>query len=208
MRFAENAICLLLALSLASGCRTAQAPANPKSNARAKAILQYVQSLEGRTNKCVLSGQFSNFGDGANLRLMDEIHDRTGHWPVILGVDYADFTTNGLRLTLDTPNQAVIGYWKQGGLVTVSAHLYNPARTNASGGLRDKDVDLDTLLDPSSETHVRWLQELDQLAGGLQQTQGCRGGGAVAAVSRDERRLVLVGRQRPGDVHQTVAPDV
>ena len=163
-------ICLFLALILTSGCRTSpRAAANPKSNAGAKAILRYVQSLEGRTNQCVLSGQFSNFGKGANLNVMDEIHNQTGHWPAILGVDYADFATNGLRLTHDAPNRAVIGYWKQGGLVTISAHLYNPARTNASGGLRDKDVDLNTLLDPSSDTHVRWLQELDQLAGGLQQ---------------------------------------
>jgi mannan endo-1,4-beta-mannosidase len=167
MRFSENTICLWLAMILASGCRTPQAPANPKSNARAKAILRCVQSLEGRTNKCVLSGQFSNFGNGANLSVMDKIHDQTGHWPAIFGVDYADFSTDGL--THDTPNQAVIGYWKQGGLVTISAHLYNPARTNASGGLRDKDVDFNTLLDPSSETHVRWLHELDQMADGLQQ---------------------------------------
>ncbi len=153
---------------LAAGCRTTpQSPANPKANARAKAILRYVQSLEGRTNQCVLSGQFSNFGDGANLSVMDEIHNQTGHWPAIFGVDYADFSTDGL--ICEKPNQAVIGYWKQGGLVTISAHLYNPARTNASGGLRDKNVDLNPLLDPSSETHVRWLQELDQLAGGLQQ---------------------------------------
>jgi len=152
---------------LTSGCRTSQEPANPRSNAKAKAILRYVQRLEGRTNKCVLSGQFSNFGNGASLSVMDKVHDQTGHWPAILGVDYADFTTDGL--THDTPNQTVIGYWTQGGLVTISAHLYNPARTNASGGLRDKDVDLNTLLDPLSETHVRWLQELDQLAGGLQQ---------------------------------------
>ena len=162
----KNTICLLLAMILVSGCRTPQAAANPKSNARAKAILKYVQSLEGRTNKCVMSGQFSNFGQGADLRLVNEIHDQTGHWPAILGVDYAG--RGGI--THDAPNQAAIEYWKQGGLVTISAHLYNPARTNVDGGgLRDKGVDLDTLLDTRSETHVRWMHELDQLAGGLQQ---------------------------------------
>jgi mannan endo-1,4-beta-mannosidase len=164
----KNVFCLLLAVILTSGCRTTpQTVANPKSNATAKAILRYVQSLKERTDKRVLSGQFSNFGKGANLSLMDKIHDQTGHWPAILGVDYIDFTTDGL--TCETPNRVATEYWKQGGLVTISAHLYNPARTNASGGLRDKDVDLDTLLNPSSETHVRWLQELDQLADGLQQ---------------------------------------
>jgi mannan endo-1,4-beta-mannosidase len=164
----KNIFFLLPALILATGCHTPpQAPANPKSNAGTRAILRYVQSLEGRTNHCVLSGQFSNFGNGASLSVMDKIHSQTGRWPAILGVDYADFTTDGL--TWDTPNRAVLGYWKQGGLVTISAHLYNPARTNASGGLRDKNVDLKLLLDPSSAAHVRWLRELDQLAEGLQQ---------------------------------------
>jgi mannan endo-1,4-beta-mannosidase len=157
---------LLLAAILASGCRTPQSSANLHSNAQAKAILKYFQNLEGRTNKCLLSGQFSSFGGGANLRLMNSIHDKTGHWPAFLGVDYAG--RGGVAP--DAPNKAAIEYWKQGGLVTVSTHLYNPARTNSAfSGLRDKDVDLSTLLDPKTETHARWIHELDQIAAGLQQ---------------------------------------
>jgi mannan endo-1,4-beta-mannosidase len=72
----------------------------------------------------------------------------------------------------EAPNRAVLDYWNQGGLVTLSAHLYNPARTNAMfGGLRDQDVDLNALLDVGSETHARWIHELDQIADGLQQLQ-------------------------------------
>jgi mannan endo-1,4-beta-mannosidase len=61
-----------------------------------------------------------------------------------------------------------IRYWQQGGLVTVSAHLYDPAKTNG-GGLRDKGVDLSTLLTTNGETHARWMRELDELAAGLQE---------------------------------------
>ena len=161
----RNFFSLLLAAILASGCRTPQSSANPHSNSQAKAILKYFHSLEGRTNQCLLSGQFSNFGDRANLHLVNEIHDKTGHWPAILGVDYAG--RGGVAP--DAPNKAAIEYWKQGGLVTVSTHLYDPAGTNAMGGLRDKDVDLSTLLDPKTETHARWMRELDQIAVGLQQ---------------------------------------
>jgi mannan endo-1,4-beta-mannosidase len=161
----KNIICLLLTTILASGCRTPQAPANPKSNAKAKAILEYFQNLEGRANKRVISGQFCNSGPRENLRLVNEIHDQTGHWPALLGVDYA--SRGGVNP--DAPNQAAIEHWKRGGLVTISTHLYNPARTNANGGLRDKDVDLGALLDVHSDTHVRWMHELDQVAGGLQQ---------------------------------------
>jgi mannan endo-1,4-beta-mannosidase len=157
---------LLLAVICLSGCRTAQPAANPDSNAKTKAVLKYFQSLESRSDKRLLSGQFSNFGNGANLRLVTQIHEQTGHWPAILGVDYADFRKG---ITYDAPNKAAIEYWKQGGLVTISTHLYDPARTNEAGGLRDKDVDLNTLLDPGTETHARWMHELDQIADGLQQ---------------------------------------
>jgi mannan endo-1,4-beta-mannosidase len=158
----------LIALLAASAFAAPQPTANPNANAPAKAILEYFQGLEGRTNKYVLSGQFSNFGRGANLNLINQIHDRTGHWPALVGADYADFGSGGL--TFDAPNRTAIAYWQQGGLVTISAHLYNPANSNG-GGLRDKGVDLETLLDPASPTHARWLHELDQLAGGLQQLQ-------------------------------------
>jgi mannan endo-1,4-beta-mannosidase len=69
------------------------------------------------------------------------------------------------------PNRAAMDYWKAGGLVTVSAHLYNPARTNENGGLRDESVDLNALLATNTETHVRWMRELDQLADGLKELQ-------------------------------------
>jgi mannan endo-1,4-beta-mannosidase len=155
---------LLVAAVLGAGHPAAAEPSNPAANAKAKAILNYFQSLEGRTEKRLVSGQFSNFGPGANVRLMERIHERTGHWPAMLGVDYAG--QGGINCA--APNQAAINYWNQGGLVTISAHLYNPGRTNESGGLRDKGVDLNTLLDAHSDTHMRWMRELDRLAEGLQ----------------------------------------
>ena len=52
------------------------------------------------------------------------------------------------------------------------ASLQSARATNtAFGGLRDKDVDLNTLLDPGTETHARWMHELDQVAAGLQELQ-------------------------------------
>jgi mannan endo-1,4-beta-mannosidase len=157
---------LLVAALPMSGCRTSPAPANPHTNDRARAVLEYFQSLEARPDKHIVSGQFSNFGDGANLRLVNRIHEQTGHWPALLGADYAG--SGGIHT--EAPNRAVTTYWQQGGLVTLSAHLYNPARTNVPfGGLRDKDVDLNALLDPKTEIHARWMHELDQIADGLQE---------------------------------------
>lgn len=141
-------------------------PANPSANAKARAVLDYFHSLSSRTNHHIVSGQFADFGRGASLKLMEQVHARTGHWPGMIGVDYADFGRDGL--TFEAPNKACIEYWKQGGLVTVSAHLYNPANPKG-GGLRDKGVNLDDLLTPGTSTHSRWMEELDLLAGGLQQ---------------------------------------
>lgn len=141
-------------------------PANPNANAQARGLLNYFHALASRSDKRVLSGQFTAFGHGAGVRLMNEIHEQTGHWPAILGADYADFGKGSL--TYEVPNRAAMEYWRQGGLVTISAHLYNPANPQG-GGLRDKGVDLASLLAPGTETHTRWMQELDLLAAGLQE---------------------------------------
>lgn len=85
----KNICCVLFAAVLVAGCRTPQAPANSHLNAQGRNVLQYLQSLEARPDKRLLSGQFSNFGNRANLDLVTEIHDQTGHWPALLGVDYA-----------------------------------------------------------------------------------------------------------------------
>ena len=141
-------------------------PANTNANAETRGLLTYFQSISGSPAHRIVSGQFSNFGKGANLRLVTAIFQKTGHWPAILGVDYADFGPGGIET--NRPNQAAMAYWKQGGLVTVSAHLYNPANPNG-GGLRDKNVDLASLLAPDSETHRRWMRELDRVAAGLKE---------------------------------------
>lgn len=144
----------------------AQPPANPHANAKARAVLKFFQGLEARPDRRLVSGQFADFGEGANLKLVESVHDRTGHWPALIGVDYADFARG--KLTHAAPNRTAIAYARQGGLVQVSAHLYNPAKADG-GGLRDAGVDLAALLDTNSPTHARWLTELDELAAGLQE---------------------------------------
>jgi mannan endo-1,4-beta-mannosidase len=55
-------------------------------------------------------------------------------------------------------------------LVTISAHVPNPANARG-GGLRDKGVHLSDLLDARSVTHERWKRELDTLAAGLKELE-------------------------------------
>jgi mannan endo-1,4-beta-mannosidase len=141
-------------------------PANPRANAAARAVLKYFQGLSAASERRIVSGQFTDMGRNANLRGLTNIYDKTGHWPAMIGVDYANPARDGLETA--TPNQTAIAYWRQGGLVTISAHVYNPAGTNG-GGLRDKAVNLSRLLDTNDSAHTRWMQELDLLAAGLQE---------------------------------------
>ena len=75
----------------------------------------------------------------AKLAMCAEVHEKTGHWPAMIGLDYADFAKGGLEYK--TVNRVAIEYARQGGLVTISAHLYNPANPK-SRGLREQGVDL------------------------------------------------------------------
>jgi mannan endo-1,4-beta-mannosidase len=140
----------------------AAAPANPKASPKARAVLEYLSGLEARKDKRLLSGQFTDFGKGADLRLLDEAREKCGRTPALWGGDYADFGSGGLHTK--RVNETAVEFWKKGGLVTICAHLYNPVR--GKGGLRDKDVDLAKLLEPG-EVHDRWMAELDILAAGL-----------------------------------------
>ncbi len=163
----KNVLYCLLMLVF-SGSSPAQEPANTNASPRAREVLRYMQQLEGRKDNRVLSGQFLNFGEPCNLRLVEQIHERTGKWPAIAGVDYADFPHGGI--TTKGPNQAAIAWWKSGGLVSLSAHMYNPANP-AGGGLRDKGVGMDSLLKEGTETHQRWMKQLDEIAVGLQELE-------------------------------------
>ena len=140
-------------------------PANPHANAQTRALLRYIQGLPAAGSHKILSGQFTQFGSGAGVKMLDQIHDKTGHWPAIAGVDYADFGSSDL--STNHPNRTLIEYARAGGIATVSAHLYDPSNDN-DYGLRDKGVDLNTLLTPG-KTHDEWMHELDRVAAGLAQ---------------------------------------
>lgn len=141
-------------------------PANPKTNARARAILNYLEALPQKSEKRLISGQFTDFGPGARLTNCEDAFKKTGRWPGMIGIDYADFGKGGLHYA--TVNRLAIAYAQKGGLVTISAHLYNPANPRG-GGLRDQGVDLKKILTPGNEAHDRWMKELDILADGLKE---------------------------------------
>ncbi len=160
-------IAAMLLVVSASSARALE-PANSKTNAKARAILNYLEKLPAQTDKRLVSGQFADAGPTAKLAMCAEVHDKTGHWPAMIGLDYADFAKGGLETKI--VNRVAIEYARQGGLVTISAHLYNPANPKG-GGLRDQGVDLKRILAPGNEAHDRWMKELDIMAAGLTELQ-------------------------------------
>jgi mannan endo-1,4-beta-mannosidase len=150
----------------ASTTSPATAPANPRATPQTRAVLEFFWSLSGGPERKILSGQFTDFGMGASLELMQDVYRTTGQWPAILGVDFADVPSGAL--TSRAPARVAIEYWRRGGLVHVSAHMGNPANPRG-GGLRDEGVNLEDLLRSGSETHRRWMQQLNEIAAGLQE---------------------------------------
>jgi mannan endo-1,4-beta-mannosidase len=156
----------IVALTLGQAPTPSTESANPSASPKARAVLDYLVKLPAKGEKRMLSGQFTDYGPGAKLALCEEAFQQTGHWPAMIGLDYADYSEGRHRLHTATVDRLAIDYARQGGLVTIGVHLPNPANPKG-GGLRDKGVDLDTLLKPAHENHRRWMEELDIMASGL-----------------------------------------
>ena len=61
-------VLIVLALTIERGLSSPAAePANPESNPKARAILNFIASLPQRSDKRLVSGQFCDFGQGAKL---------------------------------------------------------------------------------------------------------------------------------------------
>lgn len=159
---------LLLGLLLGGTALSGATPVNPAASPRVHEVLSYIEGLEARSTAKILSGQFTGYEGQLGRPLLEKIHAQTGQWPALVGVDYADHRKGAVSTR--NQNRTAIDYWRAGGLVSVSAHLYNPANPNG-GGMRDQGVDLDALLSPGTETNKRWLRELDQIAKGLGELQ-------------------------------------
>lgn len=153
-------------------CRAAEsvAPADPGLNARGRAILAYFQALQAAPELKLVSGQFCGWSGSASFSEMSKIHEATGQWPAMIGLDYCTWVEGEAAIGIAQPNRLAEAYWRDGGLVNISWHAPNPANAKG-GGLRDKGVDLATLLVKGTPVHDRWMASLDQVAAGLAELQ-------------------------------------
>jgi mannan endo-1,4-beta-mannosidase len=144
-------------------------PVNARANADTYRLLAYLAALPAGNSNRVISGQNCCHGNeivrcyGAHVAAL---HEATGHWPGLIGVDY-EYTHRFTPEQLSECNRYLIDYWKAGGLVTINWAPHNPW---TDGGTRDLNaVNMQELSDPRSAIFPKWRRELDRIAGGLQE---------------------------------------
>ena len=164
------AVVLLAASLLARSLAAAPgAPADPDLNAKGRAILAYFQQLQASPDLKLVSGQFAGWSGTGSMEELAKIHRATGQWPAMIGLDYCTWIEGQAAIGIAPVNQLALAYARDGGLVNISWHAFNPTR-DGPGGLNDKGVKLADLLVPGP-THDRWRTALDQIAAGLEELQ-------------------------------------
>lgn len=166
-------------------------PVDPLAMPEAGAILRYIASLSNDTLPGVIAGQNAYHGNQISddhpmkgyQRMVVELHNETGHWPGMLGLDY-EHDQIFSSAELSQANRVLIDYWNSGGLITINWAPLNPWITedtgepftphpwNGPGSTRDlSKVDLTELIDSQSEVHANWYRKLDRVADALLELQ-------------------------------------
>ncbi|WP_068610467.1 glycosyl hydrolase [Paenibacillus swuensis] len=154
-------------LSGLSGLSAIQVGAATVAETKAE-VRNYLSTRAAATNNKVVSGQFAHYGDYATMSTFpSEVYTNTGSWAGMVGVDYAFIfqSGGGKYIKYDQPNQVAREYWKQGGLVTVSAHLYNP--DNPLLGSKSELANETDIFTPGTTTYNNYREQLAKIADGL-----------------------------------------
>jgi len=109
---------------------------NPNANEDVNRVLGYLITLPEKSDNRIISGQNCCHGNEI-IRCFDayvqKLHDQTGYWPGMIGVDY-EYTHRFTIDQLHECNQYLIDYWNKGGLITINWAPHNPWTDN---GTRD-----------------------------------------------------------------------
>lgn len=165
-------ILALLASSLLLTARAADsaAPADAQLNPKGRAILAWFQELQAAPQVRLVSGQFAGWSGSASIGELGKIHEATGRWPVMIGLDYCGWRQGDkpdmAHIDVRQPNQLAREYWQAGGLVNLSWHAPNPS----GASLKTNNIKLADVLKPGP-LHDAWLASLDTVATGLQELQ-------------------------------------
>ena len=158
-------ICFILSCNIlfSISAQTTFQPVNHNASEEAKALLNYLYQLKG---KSVLSGQHNYPSE--LVRSTDSIKVMTGKYPAIYGTDISDFSDNVVN--------EVIRQYKSGSIITIMYHQVKPFDDDSMGFQRSvkgmvTDNEWKQIITPGTKYHAMWLAKIDQRAEFLKKLQ-------------------------------------
>jgi hypothetical protein len=145
-----------------ASCGTA---VDPLATAQAKKLLCYLYSQYG--NHIISGQQESTWVSGPDYE-MNIIHNASGKYPVIRGMDMGDSPDFGSR---------ALSWWNSGGIPMVGYHMGAPNQNTDGYAGSQKTANINAALTPGTADYSRLTQRLDNWAAQLRTVQN--GGGAV-----------------------------
>ncbi|GAA5065461.1 hypothetical protein HNP84_006779 [Thermocatellispora tengchongensis] len=131
-------------------------PVDPNATAEARKLLCYLYSQYG---KHIISGQQETNGSEGEMTF---IHDNTGKYPAIRGMDMCDRPGSITRAA---------DWWNAGGIPLLRWHVGAPATGYCNYG---GTASITNTLTPGTAEHTSYISELDQAAAALLELQSKR----------------------------------
>jgi len=166
---------LTVVLCLLTRASRALEPANPDLTAEARAVLNYLVSLEGRATLGGVSGS----------RNAEAIKEVCGRYPAVLALDLSGWNSppwgdSYNRVVQDSVDRAE-QWWREGGIVAMQLHWIHPSNPDGSAwrgkhGRKEASgpFDFDAALTPGTKTHRELMRDLKGHADYLQQLSDAR----------------------------------
>jgi len=177
-------VLLSLMIAIAAGTGSAQSapdgkaqptalPANPNATPEAQELLREIDQISGHAT---LTGQH-NFPNHVS-RWSDRVYDLTGKFPAIFGQDFGFSGGEDKDSVEGRPSmlEEAIRQYRNGAVIALTWHAVRPTddepvtfRDSVQGHLTD--YEWNELLTPGTDINNRWIEQVDVIAGYLQQLQ-------------------------------------
>lgn len=134
-------------------------PANPNATLQAKKLLCYLYAVQ--TGKQILSGQQETSWFVDPEEDMAIIHEHTGKYPAIRGLDYL----------YGSQTRRAMVWWNAGGIPSLMYHMGSPVAEDTYDGSKATGASIDATLTAGSAQNVVFMERLDRVAGELKRLQ-------------------------------------
>lgn len=150
-------------------------PANPDLIAEARAVLDYLASMEGK----------GTLGGVSGSKNADAIKEVSGKYPAVLALDLSGWNSppwgDSYNGVVQNSVDRAKAWWQDGGIVAMQLHWVHPSNPNGSAwrgkhGRKEASgpFDFPAALKPGTETHKELMRDLKGHADYLQQLADAR----------------------------------